>query len=258
VKIKLLPTSFDETGAPSQRQHLSCFVVNDSVALDAGSLAMAATPVQRAAVRDIVLTHAHLDHIAGLPLFIDDLFANLREPVRVFATREVIEILERDIFNWSVYPRFTELNNEFGPVLQYVPIEPNVEFVLRGLNITPVEVNHNVPAVGLIVSDGRRLIGVTGDTAETTRFWSCLNDQPKVDALFVECAFPGSLDGLATVSHHLTPGRLRDEIDKLSLRTCPVYVINLKPMYRDEIVSELSELDLTNVFVMDVGRTYEL
>ena len=36
---------------------------------------MAASSVQQSAIRDVVLTHAHLDHIAGLPLFIDDLFS---------------------------------------------------------------------------------------------------------------------------------------------------------------------------------------
>ena len=45
---------------------------------------MAASATQKKQIRDVVLTHAHLDHIAGLPLFIDDLFASLIEPVRIF------------------------------------------------------------------------------------------------------------------------------------------------------------------------------
>ena len=108
MKLQLLPSTFDENGTASPRQHLSCFIVDDQVAIDAGSLAMAATAVQKKQIRDIVLTHAHLDHIAGLPLFIDDLFANLDAPVCVHAAPEVIETLERDIFNWAIYPRFSE------------------------------------------------------------------------------------------------------------------------------------------------------
>ena len=100
MKIQLLPSTFDENGCASARQHLACFVVDDCVAIDAGSLAMAASSAQKKQIRDVILTHAHLDHIAGLPLFIDDLFASLIEPVRVFATAEVIEVIERDIFNW--------------------------------------------------------------------------------------------------------------------------------------------------------------
>src|SRR5690242_19973561 len=102
---------------------MTCFIVDDCVSIDAGSLAMDCSERQFESVRDIVLTHAHLDHIAGLPLFIDDLFAKLSEPVRVHATDEMIGILERDIFNWSVYPRFSELSNTNGPVMEYLPYE---------------------------------------------------------------------------------------------------------------------------------------
>ncbi|MCA1591022.1 MAG: MBL fold metallo-hydrolase, partial [Acidobacteria bacterium] len=99
MKLQLLPSSFDENGSASCRQHLTCFVIDDCVAIDAGSLAMAASEKQRRQIRDIVLTHAHLDHIAGLALFLDDLFATLDRPICVYATAEVIEVLERDVFN---------------------------------------------------------------------------------------------------------------------------------------------------------------
>ena len=105
MKLRLLPSSFEHDGSASARQHLTCFIVNESVAFDAGSLAMGLSVEEGRKVRDIVLTHAHLDHVAGLPLFIDDHFATLAAPVRVHAAEEVIEVLERDIFNWSVYPR---------------------------------------------------------------------------------------------------------------------------------------------------------
>src|SRR3954449_4883756 len=110
MKVQLLPSSFEKDGSPSERQHLSCLVINDTVAVDAGSLAMAATNEVRSKLRDVVLTHAHLDHIAGLPLYVDDLFASLETPITVHALWEVIEILERDVFNWSVFPRFSEIH----------------------------------------------------------------------------------------------------------------------------------------------------
>jgi len=40
MKIKLLPSSFDEKGAASPEQHLTCYLVDDRVALDAGSLSL--------------------------------------------------------------------------------------------------------------------------------------------------------------------------------------------------------------------------
>ena len=98
------------------------------VAVDAGSIAIALTNEQREKVKDIIVTHPHMDHIASLPIFIDDLYPTLKEPMRVHATQEVIDLLERDIFNWNVYPRFSELKNDFGPVMEYVPIPEGQEF----------------------------------------------------------------------------------------------------------------------------------
>src|SRR5258708_6349649 len=112
MKIQLLPTTFDENGHATAHQHSCCFVVDDCVAIDAGSLAMATNNIQKRKIRDIILTHAHLDHIAGLPLFIDDLFAGLEKPIQIHATSQVIEALKAHIFNWVIYPDFSELKNE--------------------------------------------------------------------------------------------------------------------------------------------------
>ena len=123
MKIQMLPSSIDENGQASDRQHLLTLVIDDCVAIDAECLAMSCSPKQRENIRDVILTHTHLDHIAGLPIFIDDLFASLKEPVRIHASSEMIEILERDIFNWAIYPRFSQLSNDDGPVMEYREFE---------------------------------------------------------------------------------------------------------------------------------------
>ena len=254
MKVQLLPSSFDGSCA-SPRQHLTCFVIDDSVAIDAGSLAMAANPLHQEQVRDVVLTHAHLDHIAGLPLFIDDLFSVLKEPVIVHAVQEVIETLERDVFNWSVYPRFSELANEHGPVLKYEPFGAAEEFTVKHLSLRAVDVNHKVPSSGFLISDTQTTIALSGDTAGTEGFWKLVNAAESISAILVECAFPDELNDLAKVSYHLTPSRLKLELEKCE-RNCPVYVVNLKPMFRERIVAEISELNLDRVSVLDVGREY--
>jgi ribonuclease BN (tRNA processing enzyme) len=257
VKVQLLPSSVDKNGAASARQHLTCFVIDDCVTIDAGSLAMACSDEQFENIRDIVLTHAHLDHIAGLPLFIDDLFAKLSEPVRVHATREMIEILERDIFNWSVYPRFSELSNANGPVMQYVPYEIGREFTVRNLRIKAVAVNHLVPAAGFIVSNGNSKFAITGDTAAMDDFWEVVNREKDVSALLVECAFPNYLCELADISHHLTPAKLSAELAKFDRRDCPIFVINLKPAYREDVIAEIGKMVNDDLEILNVGKVYE-
>ncbi len=256
MKFQLLPSTFDEKGCASARQHLACFVIDDAVAIDAGSLAMAATPIQRKQIRDIVLTHAHLDHVAGLPLFVDDLFATLEEPIRIHATDKVIKVLERDIFNWDVYPSFCELENDHGNVLQYRKIKAGTDYQIKHLNLRPLKVNHKVPAVGFIISDGKTKIAISGDTAEPEDFWEGVNQEDHIDHLLVECAFPDELDELAKASHHFTPKLLKTEIKKFK-HDCPIYVINIKPMYCEKVVAQIKDLQIENLEILEVGKVYD-
>ncbi|MEO5858900.1 MAG: 3',5'-cyclic-nucleotide phosphodiesterase [Pyrinomonadaceae bacterium] len=256
MKLKLLPSSFDEDGAASPRQHLTCFVVNGSVAVDAGSLAMAVTPAERSAIKDIVITHAHLDHIAGLPLFIDDQFSELTEAVRIHATAEVIEVLERDVFNWSVYPKFSELENRNGKVMEYIPFVQGGTFKVGELLFESVEVNHRVPCSGFVISDDSCSIAITGDTANMDSFWSSLASR-RISALLIECAFPDELAELAEMSCHLTPSTLAAELEKFQDPESDVFIINIKPSYRESVLKEISSLAISRIKDLEVGRIYE-
>ncbi len=256
MKFELLPSTIED-GVVTQKQHLSCFVIDDRIALDAGSLAMSTSLTQKKQIRDVILTHAHIDHVAGLPLFIDDLFASIARPVEIYASNEVIKILREDIFNWDLYPDFAELENENGVVLKYCPFEIGREFEVEHITVKAVEVNHKVPAVGFVVSDGKTKFAFSGDTSEMENFWDVVNDESDLDGLLIECAFPNRLDELAQISHHMTPKRLNEELDKFGHIDCPIYVINLKPMYHEEIRGELSDSVVPNLRVLEVGKCYD-
>jgi cAMP phosphodiesterase len=257
MKLQLLPSTIDSDGKASARQHLLSIVIDDAVAIDAGCLAMSCSDAQRKQIRDIILTHTHLDHIAGLPLYIDDLFATLTEPVRIHATRLMIDILERDIFNWSIYPRFSELTNDHGPVIKYCEFEQGSTFEVRHLTVRSIAVNHKVSASGYIVSDGSVSVAITGDTAETDEIWPACAAEPTVKAVLVECAFPDEMAELAAISGHLTPSLLTRELAKIDGRKFPAYIINLKAMYRVRVIEQIGKAGLDNVEVLEVGRVYE-
>jgi ribonuclease BN (tRNA processing enzyme) len=257
VRIQLLPSTFDAQGVATLDQRLTCFLIDDCVAVDAGSIAIALSDEQRVTVRDIIVTHPHMDHIASLPIFIDDLYPALKEPVRVHATPEVIELLERDVFNWNVYPRFSDLKNDYGPVMEYVPIPLGTSFSVAHLNVIAVPVNHIVPTIGLVVSDGRRSVAFSSDTAETEEFWKIVNDTKGLDALMIEASFPDSMAKLAAVSRHFTPASLGRELKKLNHNGLDIMAVHLKPTYRDEIVEQLNALNVPKLSVMEPGRVYE-
>ncbi|MEK6279877.1 MAG: 3',5'-cyclic-nucleotide phosphodiesterase [Acidobacteriota bacterium] len=256
MRIQLLPSSFDSQGQATLEQRLTCFLIDECVALDAGSIALALSVEQRENVRDIIVTHPHMDHIASLPIFIDDLYPVLKRPVRVYATPEVIGLLERDIFNWNVYPRFSELKNDYGPVMEYVPIPIGEEFKVAHLTVTAVPVNHIVPTVGLVVADGASTVAFSSDTYETEDFWDIVNRAPSVNALLIEASFPDSMASLAEVSRHFTPASLKRELGKLNHKGLEILAVHIKPAYRETIINELNALGIPGLGVMEPGRTY--
>jgi cAMP phosphodiesterase len=257
VRIQLLPSTFDAQGVATLEQRLTCFLIDDCVAVDAGSIAIALTNEQRSTVKDIIVTHPHLDHIASLPIFIDDLYNTLQEPMRVHATEEVIGLLERDVFNWNVYPRFSDLKNDYGSVMEYVPIPIGTPFSVAHLNVVAVPVNHIVPTIGLIVSDGQKSVAFSSDTAETEEFWKIVNEMKELDALLIETSFPDRMAKLAEVSRHFTPASLDQELKKLNHNGMDIMTVHLKPSYREEIIEQLNALKIPKLGVMEPGRIYE-
>ncbi|MBC7909762.1 MAG: 3',5'-cyclic-nucleotide phosphodiesterase [Pyrinomonadaceae bacterium] len=257
MKIQLLPSTFDGAGCATPEQRLTCFLIDDRVTVDAGSIALALTDEQRESVRDVIVTHPHMDHIASLPIFIDDLFGSLTEPVRVHATEEVIALLERDVFNWTVYPRFSELKNQHGPVMQYMPFRTGEEFQVAHLKVTAVPVNHIVPTVGMVVSDGKVTVAFSSDTYHTEEFWELVNSAPHLDALLIEASFPNSMAQLAEVSRHFTPAMLKQELQKLNHNGLDILTVHLKPAYRETLVEEINGLGIPRLGIMEPGRTYE-
>ncbi|HJY27257.1 MAG TPA: 3',5'-cyclic-nucleotide phosphodiesterase [Pyrinomonadaceae bacterium] len=257
MRIQLLPSTFDAHGVANLEQRLTCFLIDDCVAVDAGSIAIALTNEQRSKIKDIIVTHPHMDHVASLPIFIDDLYPSLQQPMRVHATQEVIHLLERDIFNWNLYPRFSDLKNDYGPVMEYVPIPIGKAFNVAHLTVVAVPVNHIVPTVGLVISDGRKSVAFSSDTAETEQFWTILNEMKDLDALLIEASFPNRMAKLAEVSRHFTPASLGQELKKLTHNGMDIMAVHLKATYRDEIIEQLNALNIPKLKAMEPGRVYE-
>jgi cAMP phosphodiesterase len=220
--------------------------------VDAGSLAMAATDEHRRNLRDVVLTHAHLDHIAGLPLFVDDLFATLDQPVKVHALPEVIDVLERDVFNWSVFPRFSELSIGSTNAIEYCPVSFDQPFTVQDSEFRLFPTFHKVPSCGVVVKDKDSCVAISGDTASLSGF---VKDGSRLSAAVIECAFPNELSEIAKSSHHMTPATLRTELEKLQL-DCPVFVFNIKANYRDAVVEQIRDLDMSGLEILEIGKAY--
>jgi ribonuclease BN (tRNA processing enzyme) len=140
--------------------------------------------------------------------------------------------------------------------MEYVPIPFGRPFSVAHLNVMAVSVNHIVPTVGLVVSDGRSSVAFSSDTAETEEFWKLVNDVKQLDALLIEASFPNRLAKLAEVSRHFTPASLGQELKKLTHNGMDIMAVHLKPSYRAEIIRQLDELQIPKLSVMEPGKIY--
>jgi ribonuclease BN (tRNA processing enzyme) len=140
--------------------------------------------------------------------------------------------------------------------MEYVPIPAGEEFKVAHLTVTAVAVNHIVPTVGLLVSDGRSTVAFSSDTAETEQFWTIINRSPRMDAILIEASFPDSMAKLADVTRHFTPASLGRELRKLNHNGLDILAVHIKPSYRQTVIDELAGLNIQGLGVMEPGRDY--
>ena len=69
---------------------MTSFLVNDTVALDAGWVSAALSLKEQVKVKDILISHSHLDHTCALPFLIDNNFSHPGFNLRIYAMRAVI------------------------------------------------------------------------------------------------------------------------------------------------------------------------
>jgi ribonuclease BN (tRNA processing enzyme) len=235
---------------------MTSFLVNDSVALDAGWVSAALSLKEQVKVKDILISHSHLDHTCALPFLIDNNFSAPGFSLRIHAIKEVITAMKDHLFNNSTWPDFTCLPNLDNPVLRLHEIEPEQPFTINGLSFRAVPVTHIVPTTGFIVEDKKGAIAFSSDTGPTERFWEVVNGVKKLKAVITEASFPNALQELARVSGHHTPASLDRELFKLK-RQVPVYLYGAKPKHLKTVRAEVKALKRKNLHMMVQGKTYK-
>ena len=94
-------------GASDAEHNLTGYVIDDWLAVDAGTLTSKLSFSQQSRIQAVFITHPHADHIRDLPHLIHNRFSQATGPLTIFASKEVMEILSRDVFNGVVWPDFS-------------------------------------------------------------------------------------------------------------------------------------------------------
>jgi 3',5'-cyclic-nucleotide phosphodiesterase len=234
---------------------MTSLLVNDSVCLDAGFISGALPLRAQEKVKDVLISHAHLDHTCSLPFLIDNNFSTPGFNLRIYGIPAVIAALKNHLFNNLTWPDFTCLPNDLTPVLKLVEIEPEAAVSINGLSVRAVPVSHIVPTTGFLVDDGRGVLAFSSDTGPTARFWELVNATERVKVVITETSFPNELQDLARASGHLTPQTLDVELEKLQ-RDVPVYLYGFKPKHARTIRRQIRALKRRNLHFLEQGATY--
>lgn len=213
----------------------TCIQLGEHILIDAGSGLNSLTLTEMRAVKHIVLTHAHMDHICSLPTFLANLFDYFSEPIVVHALPETIQVLKECIFNWQVWPDFTQLPTPENPILAFQEITPHQAFTIDDYLFLPFLAAHTVPTAALSVTHNNKHFVFSSDTKYTEQFLAELNSLGPIDILMIECSFPDRYAEIAEVSCHLTPATVEQTLNALELKPSEVWISHLKPSYEEEL-----------------------
>lgn len=214
------------------------FLIDDDILVDAGTGIEDLSVEALASIDHVFLSHSHLDHIAGLPLMVDSVGARRDHPLTVHALPETIEALRTHIFNWVVWPDFTQIPHYDRPWMVFEAIGQGESVALGGRVFRALPANHTVPALGYQISSDSGSLVYSGDSWPTEEFWRLVNGVPNLRHLIIETAFPNRERDLAITAKHLHPIELGEQLR--SLRNQPdIWVSHTKPSDAELIAREV-------------------
>ncbi len=256
MKFRVLGCS----GGQVPGRNLSSFLINDSLLIDAGSITSVLNLPEQRRIRNILVTHVHLDHVMGLATMADNLFGNCETSIQVWGIDGVIGSLKSSFFNDSIWPDFTQMTSDVQPwpVITFRSMPEEDPTPIGDSIVTMVRVNHVVPSTAFFIENNNKTLLHVGDTGPTERVWSVAKRKRNLSGVVLEASFPNRLQELADVSRHLTPQTLAKEVEKLGNPSVPILVTHLKPQYREEIIKELKKIKGHRLKILKEGESIQM
>jgi len=258
VKIRVLGCHGSEQLVTTGRNFFQCrpcsFLINDTVLLDAGTISGGLMLEEQQRIEHVLLSHAHFDHIQGLPTLADNLARTQRRPVFLSGIEEVLNQLSTNVFNDAIFPNFFKLPTPQYPTFQLQPLLPRRPLRLSNLEVIAIPVNHVVPTTGFLIRDDTGTLLYSGDTSTTDEIWKIAAQDRTLKAAFIETSWPDELADLALASKHLTPTLLKQELHKLGRPDVAVYIYHMKPHEELMIERQLNALHIPRLSILREGQ----
>ena len=243
MKLRILGCS---GGIGGRHLRTTSMLVDNDILIDAGTGVGDVSLAELMLIDHIFITHSHLDHVCSIPFLVDTVGGMRNKPLTVHAIAPTLEIIRNHIFNWSIWPDFTQIPTPSKPFMNYKEIQLGETVELKGRKITSLPANHVAPAVGFQVDSGQASLVFTGDTTTYDPLWKIVNKITNLRYLIIETAFCNRERELAIAAKHFCPSLLAEELTKLE-RSAEIFITHLKP----------GEIELTMQEIEDCAGQYK-
>lgn len=211
---------------PSESRQTSCYFIPEvGVVLDAGTGFFRLPKLIETDWLDIFLSHAHLDHVAGLTFLLDVLFQRPVAKVRVWGRQEKLHAVRQHLFSEHIFP--VQLNVEWCEIVPGRAIE-----VAGGGRVTSFPLVHPGGSIGFRFDwpGDHTLAYVTDTTGEVDADYVSIIAGSKL--LLHECNFRDDGEAWAIKTGHTWTSRAAEvaaeaEIDRLLL-------VHINPVEADD------------------------
>ncbi len=248
-------------GGETPKHRTSAFIVDDRVAIDAGSLTSGMELKAQCALEAVLVSHAHLDHVRDLATIADNRNQNGAEPLIVAGTRSTIAVLKKHFFNGLLWPDFSRIPSARTPAIRYLEVGLEKPLRIAGYEVNAIPVSHTIATCAFTVRGKDGVLAYSGDTGPTDRLWEVLRETPDLKAMLMEVSFPNEEHRLAHVSGHHTPATLLEDMKKLGAATArelPTLLYHIKPSFQAKVERQCAKLRGVNLTVCALGDHFIL
>jgi cAMP phosphodiesterase len=216
-------------------------LIDNDVLIDAGTGIGDLELADLDSIRHVFLTHAHLDHVAGLPMLVDRIFdEKFLIPLTVYAREETLRAIQEHLFNGVIWPDFSKLPSAQKPMLRYRVCSPGDTIQIGHRDFYAVDVMHSVPSLGYTVQNSGGAFAVSGDTKSNETLWPVLNACNDLRVLVIEVSFPDEMERLASDSGHYCPRTLTRDLERLR-HNPEIWLTGMKPGEEAVILEQVTK-----------------